>query len=225
MGFNKTYFWKLICMAMLFYSFLAGLWNPVPKLPILHETIRNLYFHVPMWFTMMALLTGSFIMSIRYLYMEEESHDLWAKVLAEIAFYFGLIGICTGSVWAKFTWGKWWVNDPKLNGAAIGMLIYLAYFILRGFSQNQRTVRRFSAVYNVLGYVMYVLFIFVLPRMTDSLHPGNGGNPAFSQYDLDDQMRLVFYPAVIGFILLGFWISQIRYRYEQLHKKWEESTF
>lgn len=48
--------------------------------------------------------------------------------------------------------------------------------------------------------------------MTDSLHPGNGGNPGFNSYDLDSNMRLVFYPAVIGWALLGVWVSTIRYR-------------
>ena len=63
---------------------------------------------------------------------------------------------------------------------------------------------------------MMLVFIFVLPRVTDSLHPGNGGNPAFSQYDLDNNMRAVFYPAVIGWTLLGFWITQIRIRIKQI---------
>jgi heme exporter protein C len=57
-----------------------------------------------------------------------------------------------------------------------------------------------------------IVLIFVLPRLTDSLHPGNGGNPGFSNYDLDNKMRLVFYPAVIGWILIGTWIVTIRYR-------------
>jgi heme exporter protein C len=52
--------------------------------------------------------------------------------------------------------------------------------------------------------------------MTDSLHPGNGGNPGFSNYDLDSNMRMVFYPAVIGWILIGTWIAEICYRIKVL---------
>jgi heme exporter protein C len=52
--------------------------------------------------------------------------------------------------------------------------------------------------------------------MTDSLHPGNGGNPALGGEDLDHKMRLVFYPAVIGFTLLGAWIAQLVYRVGRL---------
>ena len=47
---------------------------------------------------------------------------------------------------------------------------------------------------------MLIPLIFILPRLTDSLHPGSGGNPGFNVYDLNEQLRIVFYPAVIGFI-------------------------
>ena len=59
---------------------------------------------------------------------------------------------------------------------------------------------------------MLIPLIFILPRLTDSLHPGNGGNPGFNVYDLNSQLRIVFYPAVIGFICLGLWIADIKYK-------------
>jgi heme exporter protein C len=66
-----------------------------------------------------------------------------------------------------------------------------------------------------------MVLIFVIPRLTDSLHPGNGGNPGFNQYDLDSRLRMVFYPAVIGWVLLGFWVSEISIRIKTLElKKW-----
>jgi len=78
-----------------------------------------------------------------------------------------------------------------------------------------------SAIYNILAFVMMIVFIGVLPRMTDSLHPGNGGNPGFGNYDLDSNMRMVFYPAVIGWILVSTWIAQLRYRIKVLEIKKE----
>jgi heme exporter protein C len=66
---------------------------------------------------------------------------------------------------------------------------------------------------------MMIVFIMVLPRMTDSLHPGNGGNPGFSTYDLDNKMRLVFYPAVLGWILFSAWILNIRVRIKKLNQE------
>ena len=61
-----------------------------------------------------------------------------------------------------------------------------------------------------------IVFIGILPRMTDSLHPGNGGNPAFGSYDLDSAMRAVFYPAVFGWIGIGLWIVELRVRLSRL---------
>jgi heme exporter protein C len=66
---------------------------------------------------------------------------------------------------------------------------------------------------------MLIPLIFILPRLTDSLHPGNGGNPGFNVYDLNSQLRIVFYPAVIGFILLGVWIADLRLRVLKIKNK------
>jgi heme exporter protein C len=115
-------------------------------------------------------------------------------------------------VWANFTWGDWWVNDPKLNGAAVTILIYTAYFVLRGSIEDEEKKARVSAVYNIFAYTLLIVFLVILPRMTDSLHPGSGGNPGFSTYDIDNNMRWVFYPAVIGWSLLGVWMVEIRTR-------------
>jgi heme exporter protein C len=59
----------------------------------------------------------------------------------------------------------------------------------------------------------------VLPRLTDSLHPGNGGNPGFNTYDLDNSMRKVFYPSIIAWSLLAAWITEIRVRLKRFESK------
>lgn len=189
---------------------------PVPHMEILNETIRNLYFHVTMWFTMIILMLLSMIKSMQFLNGFDAKKDLKAEVYASTGMFIGLLGLTTGMIWAQFTWGTFWVNDPKLNGTAVTMLIYLAYFLLRNSIENEDTKARVSSIYNILAFVMMIVFIGILPRMTDSLHPGNGGNPAFGNYDLDSNMRLVFYPAVLGWILLGIWISQLRFRIKSI---------
>ena len=204
--------WKILGIILVLYSFIAGLLMPVPKLDILNETIRNLYFHVTMWFSMIFLMFISMIQSLQFLNFFNKIHDLKAEAYASTGIFMGLLGLTTGMIWAQFTWGTFWVNDPKLNGTAVALLIYLAYFILRNSIDNEDNKARVSAVYNIIAFVMMIVFIGILPRMTDSLHPGNGGNPAFNNYDLDSNMRLVFYPAVIGWILIGAWIAQLRFR-------------
>lgn len=215
--------WKLLGLALVGYSLYAGLMFDVPHLVILHETIRNLYFHVPMWFAMIALLGGSLTYSIRLLRSGDAGQaldldrDRQAKVFAEVAMVFALLGLFTGMVWAKATWGAYWTADPKLNGTAVTLLIYAAYFVLRGSVDDPEKKARLGAVYNVFAFVLMIVFIGILPRMTDSLHPGNGGNPAFGNYDLDNGMRMVFYPAVLGWILLGWWVATLRVRLARLN--------
>ena len=156
------------------------------------------------------------IYSIRYLAGGKIQYDLKAEQYAITGMVFGIAGLITGMIWARFTWGAFWVNDTKLNGAAAAMLMYAAYFILRQSTEDDTKRAKLSAVYLVFAFPLMMAFIYILPRMTDSLHPGNGGNPAFGQYDLDNQMRLVFYPAILGWTLLGVWITSIRIRIKKL---------
>jgi heme exporter protein C len=215
----KKNWWKVIAIVFVLYTIIAGFLFKVPAQPILHETIRNLYFHVPMWFGMMTILFVSLWHSIKYLSSSDINSDIVASQAANTGMLLGILGVVTGSVWAKYTWGAWWVADTKLNGAAITLLIYLAYFILRGSLDEEQKRARISAVYNIFAYIMLIVFLMILPRLNDSLHPGNGGNPGFNKYDLDSTMRMVFYPAVIGWILLGVWLMTLKIRIEKLKRK------
>ena len=217
----KISWWKILSCCCLIYAVVAGFLVPVPALPILHESIRNLYFHVPMWFSMMVIFSVSLYNSIRYLANPLEKYDILASESARTGMLFGVLGLITGMIWARFTWGAWWVNDTKLNGAAVTMLTYFAYFVLRNSLDEAHRIAKISAVYNIFAYVMMLVFIMILPRMTDSLHPGNGGNPGFVSYDLDNRMRMIFYPAVIGWSLLATWILQIRTRIKNLENRHE----
>ena len=211
-------FIKFFCVVLLTYTLIAGFLFDVPRLPILNETIRALYFHVPMWFTMIFLLLLSSFNSYKYINTGKNYYDIKSYNYANVAVYFGVLGLLTGMIWAKFTWGTFWTNDPKLNGSAIGMLIYLGYFVLRRSLKDESKRGKISSVYNVFAFAMLIPLIFILPRMADSLHPGNGGNPGFNVYDMNSQLRIVFYPAVVGFILLGIWITDLRLKIDELKK-------
>ncbi len=187
---------------------LGGFLLNIPKISILEHTARNLYFHVPMWFTMMAAVGVSAWHSARYLQTGQPLRDIRALQAARIATLFGVLGLTTGIVWARFTWyvgtDVWWNFDPRQTMAALQLLIYGAYFVLRSAFDDPVKRARISAVYNVFAAVTVPFLLYVLPRQMASLHPGADGNPAFSDITAP-VMRLVFYPAVIGFIGL-FWV-------------------
>ena len=113
--------WKWLCVILLFYTYIAGFLIPVPRLPILHESIRNLFFHVTIWFSMIIMMGASLIYGIRYLNSNDIDLDIKAEQCAYTGIFLGIIGILTGSVWAKNTWGAWWVNDAKLNENEYGL--------------------------------------------------------------------------------------------------------
>ena len=197
---------------------------PAPDdIGILAKTIRNLHFHVPMWFTMIILLIVSFIYGLKYLASGNPSQDSLASSFIKVAMLFGAMGLATGSFWARFTWGTWWIEDAKLNGAAIGMLIYLAYYILRNSIDDDVQRGKFSAVYNLFAFPIFIVLVIIYPRMAEtSLHPASGDTVAFSSLDLDNNLRKVFYLAGLGWILLGVWISTLHYRLTEINRKDEE---
>ncbi len=215
--------WKILSFILLVYTIIGGFLLDVPRLFILNETIRNIYFHVCMWFGMMILFTVSFVYSIRYLMGFKYRNDIFAANFASVGTLFGILGYLTGMFWVSVTWvtdqgqslaGV--LKEPKLIGAAIALLIYGAYFVLRGSFTDIDKRARVSAVYNIFAFVMLFPSIWIIPRLVGSLHPGapgsDSGNPALNRNDMDVAMRMVFWPAVIGWTLLGVWIATLRIR-------------
>ncbi|MCH7397274.1 cytochrome c biogenesis protein [Belliella sp. DSM 107340] len=218
----KLSWWKILTIVLLAYTIFAGLLLDVPRLPILNETIRALYFHVTMWFGMIIMLVVAVIYSIKFLKTNDLRNDDIAIEFTNAAILFGVLGIVTGMLWAKFTWGDYWSGDPKQNASAIGLLMYFAYLILRNSLTDVHQRARIGAVYNIFAFAAFIPLIFVLPRLTDSLHPGNGGNPGFNAYDMDSNLRQVFYPAVLAWTLLGTWISVTRIKLKRAERKIED---
>ena len=226
---NKSW-WKIASFVLLVYTIIGGFLMDVPHLFILNETIRNLYFHVAMWFGMMILFILSFVYSIKYLRHFNYRHDVFAQQFAAIGSFFGILGYATGMIWVSVTWvsdqnqsiGSV-LKEPKLIGAAIALLIYGAYFVLRGSFTDIDKRARISAVYNIFAFVMLFPSIWIIPRLVGSLHPGapgsDSGNPALNFKDIDSRLRMVFYPAVIGWTLLGVWIATLKIRLQLIKDK------
>lgn len=221
--------WKIASVVLLVYTFTAGLLLDVPRLPALQETIRNLYFHVCMWFGMMILFTVSVVQAIRYLRTNKLKYDIYSRQYASVGIVFGLLGYATGAIWMSYTWAdpnnpaaasfSSIAREPKLIGAAIALLIYFAYLILRDSIPDIDKKARVSAVYNIFAFAMLFPSIWIVPRLLPSLHPGREGNPALDTNDIDARMRVVFYPAVIGWTLLGVWITTIKIRLNLLKEQ------
>lgn len=213
--------WKyavaVLVTGILFFGFLLD----IPKIPILEETARNLFFHVPMWIVMSTLFSMGLIYSLRFLATGNMALDLKALSATQTGMLFGICGLMTGSMWARFTWGTWWTfAEPKINMAAMAMTIYVGYLMLRYAIDDPEKRARLSAVYNIFAATTIPFLLYILPRQLPSLHPGADGNPAFSEITAP-VLRYVFYPAVIAFVGLGIWIYDLVRRTNTLQQNIE----
>jgi len=218
----RRYWWKILAFVLLLYTCIAGFLGEVPEVGNLYQSIRNFYFHVPMWFAQMIVMSVSLIYSIMYLRKPVYKYDIYATEFAKTGVVFGILGLTTGAIWANYTWGSPWSNDPKQIGAAIATLIYLAYFVLRNSMTDLDKRSRVAAVYNIFAYCIYIPMIMILPRMVESLHPGGKGvegNPGLGGDSLDPRMRAIFWSAVTGWTLFGVWITTLRIRLKFLEEK------
>jgi heme exporter protein C len=162
------------------------------------------------------------VYAVKYLQNPTIKNDIYSAAFAKTGMLYGVLGLVTGAIWANYTWGEPWSNDPKQLGAAIAILIYAAYFILRNSIPDMDKRARIGAVYNVFACAMLFPTLWIIPRMVESLHPGGqgvDGNPGMAGKDLDPTMRMVFWPAVIGWTLLAVWITTLKIRFELYKEK------
>ena len=208
--------WKYVVAVWMTLVIISGFLIPIPEIDILEQSARNLFLHVPMWFTMMVAFSTAFVYSVRYLNSEDIRFDRKAETATAVGLMFGICGLLTGSLWARFTWGAWWTfAEPRMNLAALSMLIFVAYFILRSAFNDEVKRAKISAVYNIFGITTVPFLLYIIPRQLPSLHPGAEGNPAFSEITAPE-LRYIFYPAIIGFIGLSIWMMDILNRYKKI---------
>ena len=195
-------------------------WYDLPNIPGLEQRARIMFFHVPMaWVTVIAFLV-SMIYGIRYLSRKNAVDDIRSVSSAGLGFLFCFLATVTGSVWAKFNWGSFWNWDPRETSIFLLLLVYAAYFVLRTAVENDEKRGTLSAVYSIIAFVTVPFFIFIMPRVVPSLHPGSKGDPEGSgpivQIKIDPNMLILFFAALIGFTALFFWMWSVRVRTEKV---------
>lgn len=211
----KTYY-KIIVFLIITFVTIAAVVVPIPFIPGLGDKARIIYLHVPMsWIAVLAFLT-SMVYSIRYLRTREHELDIKAYSAAEIGFMFCILATVTGSLWAKFNWGSFWNWDPRETSIFILLLIYGAYFSLRSAIENPEQKAKLSSVYSIIAFVTVPFFIFIMPRIVESLHPSDTIVNAQGKITMNPVMLSIFLSSLVGFTLLFFWIFNIKTRTEKL---------
>jgi heme exporter protein C len=188
-----------------------------PLVPVLEETTRVLYFHIPAaWLTVVAL-GWSMVSSILYLAKRDLRADDHAAAAAELGLLFCIGATVSGALWAKAMWGAYWNWDPRETSIFFLLLLYTAYLALRGSIEDEEKRARLSAVYSVAAFVAVPFLIFVVPRMYETLHPDPIINPR-GKVDMDPMIRWSFLAMLVGFTGLYVWMQSLRVRVSRLER-------
>lgn len=137
---------------------------------LLESSFKIFYFHLPIAITSYLAFFVVFIASILYLKKGTHNWDVLARSAAEVGSIFALLVLVTGSIWAKATWGWYWVWEPRLTTSLALFLVYLAYLMMRQAIEEPEKRARLSAVFGIVGFASVPLS-FLSIRMWRSAHP------------------------------------------------------
>ncbi len=202
--------------------------DPLMTFPLvqgLGELGRNMLFHVPMSFVAFVLFLLGTIYSIIFLRKKDMKYDLQARGFSAVGLLLTFLATVTGSIWARFSWGRFWNFDPRESSILILLLIYIAYFLLRSLmEESDEKKARIAAVYNIIAFVTVPFLMFVLPRITESLHPGGAGSVApvlnlSGKTYTAPTLLWMLWGMVFVFTLICFWIKDLYVRILKLEEQ------
>lgn len=135
------------------------------------EVQRIFYLHVSAFSGASVAFAAAVAGGIFYLRTKNPKWDTLSLAGVESGLAMALVNLITGSIWARPIWNTWWTWDPRLTSAAIMILTYAAYLLLRNGIDSLDRRRVFSAVYGILA-ISTVIFTFMITRIRpDTIHP------------------------------------------------------
>ncbi len=197
----------LAMAAVIVLSFIT----PAPQ-QLIGEASRVFYYHIPMaWISVIAFAMSMFF-SLRYLMTKRLKEDDKAANAAALGLMFCLLATVTGSIFAKVTWGSFWNWDPRETSIFILLLIYGAYFALRGAVGVEEKRAALAAVYAIFAFVTVPFLIFVMPRVLPSLHPTDSIVNKELESTMGTTVRWIFILSLAAFTSVFLWMYRVAYR-------------
>ncbi len=215
------------------YKILLAIWMAIiivaaflytgPAMGFPGETSRILFFHVPQaWVAAISFLL-SMIASVVYLAKRNTNADFLASSAAELGFLFCILATVTGSIFARAAWGSFWNWDPRETSIVILLMIYGAYFALRSAVLDPERRRVFAGVYSILAFATMPFLVFVVPRITASLHPENTMNPV--NPGMDPKITAVFLCSLLAYTGLFAWMLRLKMRILRIEESFNKSNY
>ncbi len=181
------------------------------------------YFHVAAnWVGMLGFIVAA-AAGIAYLVTAKMHWDVVEVAAVEIGMVFSLIGIITGSIWARPVWNTWWTWDPRLVTVTIMELVYAAYLMLRQGLDDPERRARFGAVYAIVGAVSVPL-TFLSIRLFRTIHPvvvGSASPISQGGFNMSPKMLHTFFFSLFTFTVVFADLLWHRIRLGQLAAKVE----
>lgn len=229
---GRDTFWSALTaiagLLVLVGLFLSLLWVPeASNLPTANERYaqRIFYFHVAAGWVGYVAFGITAAASVLYLIKRQRRFDSLAVSSAEIGVVFTAANLVSGSIWARPTWNTWWSwDDPRLTLAAIVLMVYIAYLMLRNAIDDPERRARLSAIYGIVGFLSVPLS-FVSVRIWRTIHPaviGTGSETAEGGFDMSGSMVMVLLFCIFTFSLLYIVLLHYRLRLENQRVELEE---
>ncbi len=132
---------------------------------------RIFYFHLPANIMAFVSFFIYFIAGIAYWRKRTRKWDIVMLASMELGFFFALIGVITGSIWARYAWNTFWTWDPRLTTVTIMLVVYLAGFMLRQATEDPGRKAALTAAFGIIGFIDVPLVFFSTRFFPRGLHP------------------------------------------------------
>ncbi len=179
---------------------------------------RNLFFHLPAWFTCFTAYFAAGVASAIYLIKRNPWYDTLAVSAVEVGVAFTLVGLVTGSIWARIIWGIWWTWDARLTWALITFLVYAGYLMLRGAIDDPTARAKNAAVLCVFAFVS-VMITYKSIEWWRTQHPGPVLSFRTGGGTIDPMMESAVYNNIGAMMLLAIVMIAVRMRQEDMQRQ------
>lgn len=184
---------------------LAGIFLVAPEDADQGIIQKIFYFHVAVAVVSLIAFLVACVAAILYLRGRQERYDEISSISIGIGLAFAVLVVITGSIWAKASWGTYWVwDDPRLVTFLIVLLLYAAYFVLRSSVEGERRMR-YSAIYAIIAFASVPLSFYSVRIARSFVHPIVFTN---SGANMPNSMLIWFVVSLAAFLALFVTILQ-----------------
>ena len=172
---------------------------------------KILYVHPPLAYGAYLGFVATAIAGGLFLWRQREIHDQLAIAGAEVGTLFCLLMLITGPIWARGAWGpgNWWVWDARLTLTLLLFFVYVAYLLLRSFTEGDERAARFASIYGILGVVLIPLNYWIIDLVGGAVHPDNLAN---ENSGLGEGMGLPFLVGNLALFFVFAYLLVLRWR-------------